>query len=66
MSDTLLVDSSSPQASPAATVSPTEGRVAKTMSPSWSAAYSVMPIRTVLPLPLRTHSCSDVYFRSSG
>ena len=22
--------------------------------------------RTVLPFPLRTHSCSEVYFRSSG
>ena len=28
------------------------------MSPSCSAAYSVIPTRTVVPLPLRTHSCS--------
>src|SRR5215212_2445119 len=66
MSETLLVDSSSPHASPAATDSPTEGSEAKTMSPSWSAAYSVIPTLTVLPFPLRTHSCSAVYFRSSG
>src|SRR5215218_7572012 len=33
-SETLLVDSSSPQASPAATASPTSGKDTKTMSPS--------------------------------
>src|SRR5215207_3870400 len=66
MSETLLVDSNSPHASPADTLSPTSGKVTKTMSPSCSAAYSVIPTRTLLPFPLRTHSCSVEYFRSSG
>src|SRR4051794_38581302 len=63
---TLLVDSSSPQASPARTVEPTSGSCTYTMSPSWSCAKSVMPTRTGPSSPAFSHSCSAVYFRSSG
>src|SRR5699024_189635 len=55
-SETDLVDSSSPQTSPAVTVSPASGSSAKTTSPSWSAAYAVMPIRT--GSSSLSHSCS--------
>src|SRR5919107_1950463 len=68
MSLTDLVDSSSPQVSPAVTCSPTCGRETYTMSPRASCAKSVMPMRTDPSASpgVRTHSCSLVYFRSSG
>src|SRR3954469_18343361 len=65
MSETLFVDSTSPSGSPARTSVPTSGSVTKTMSPSASCAYAVIPIRTAPPV-VRNHSCSRVYWRSSG
>src|SRR5262249_43512838 len=65
-SETLLVDSTSPMACPDRTFAPTSGRFTNTMSPSASWACSVMPTRTTLLPPTRTHSCSAVYFRFSG
>src|SRR5690349_13679769 len=68
MSLTDLVDSSSPQVSPAVTWSPTCGRETYTMSPRASCAKSVIPTRTEPSVSpgLRTHSCSLVYLRFSG
>src|SRR3954452_1768645 len=66
MSETLFVDSTSPSGWPACTCAPTSGNVTKTMSPSASCAYAVMPILMAPPPPVRSHSCSRVYWRSSG
>src|SRR5687768_5914441 len=69
MSDTLLVDSTSPTDWPWVRSVPTAGSVTKTMSPRASWAYDVMPTRRTVPSPSptwRTHSCSAVYCRSSG
>ena len=51
-SDTDLVDSTSPQVSPASTESPTCGRSANTISPSRSVATDVMPTFTLAPTAL--------------
>ena len=64
-SETLLVDSTSPNGSPLVIYVPTSGNDTYTTSPSDSWAKSVIPIRTVEP-EMRAHSCSAVYFRSSG
>jgi hypothetical protein len=50
-----LVDSTSLTVAPRATAVPTSGIWTKTMSPSASCAYSVMPIRAREPSSL-THS----------
>ena len=60
MSDTLFVDSTSPQGCPSTTSAPTAGRVTKTMSPNASCAWSVMPKRTTPSEVGSTHSCSRV------
>src|SRR4051794_1381736 len=50
---------------PATTSVPASGNCTNTTSPRLSCAKSVMPIRATSPVT-RTHSCSAVYFRSSG
>ena len=58
-SSAVLVDSGSPQASPATTSLPTVGSSTRTTSPRSAAAAAVMPMRAVAPpSPERTHSCS--------
>src|SRR5439155_4647483 len=64
-SETDLVDSTSPKASPARTSVPTSGTSTYTTSPKASWAKSVIPTRNRAPSCL-THSCSLVYRRSSG
>src|SRR6266542_1109605 len=65
MSDTDLVDSTSPSAPPASRDVPGSGSWTNTPSPRASWAKSVMPTRT-LPSSRRAHSWSLVYLRSSG
>src|SRR6056297_2100042 len=65
MSDTALTDSTTPKALPASRISPSSGSSTKTTSPSWSWAKSVIPIVTISS-STKTHSCSSVYFSSSG
>src|SRR4051812_5739557 len=65
MSDTDLVDSTSPRAPPAWSDAPSSGSWTNTTSPRASWAKSVMPTRT-LPSSMRAHSWSLVYRRSSG
>src|SRR5690606_10061298 len=67
MSETLLVDSTSPIACPTSTSASTSGSETNTMSPNASCAYWVMPTRTTpSSFGVVTHSWSDVYFSSSG
>src|SRR4051812_28047345 len=65
MSDTDLVDSTSPRAPPASRDAPSSGSWTKTTSPRASWAKSVMPTR-IFPSSRRAHSWSFVYRRSSG
>src|SRR5437764_5703203 len=65
MSDTDLVDSTSPSAPPVSSDVPRSGSWTNTTSPRASWAKSVIPIRT-LPSSSRAHSWSFVYRRSSG
>src|SRR6185369_17227640 len=66
MSEAAFTDSTTPTASPAFTLRPGLGGSTKTMSPSCSWAWSVIPMLTV-PSPSRfTHSCDSVYRRSCG
>src|SRR5680860_786940 len=64
-SDTLLVDSTSPKGWPFSTRVPAAGRSTYTTSPRESWAYWVIPTVS-RPPSARIHSCSSVYFRSSG
>src|SRR5699024_12431966 len=69
MSDTDLVDSISPNGSPASIPSPTSGSSTNTISPRASAAKWVMPTRTTSPSVMSvvlTHSCSSDYRQSVG
>src|SRR3954451_10259964 len=70
MSETDLVDSTSPMGVPGPTSSPTSGSWTKTMSPRASWAWSVIPTRTTVAVPsvpcTSAHSCWSVYRRSSG
>src|ERR1700730_4002536 len=52
--------------SPAVTALPSSWTSKKTMSPSASCAWSVMPTVSVPSASVRTHSCDSVYFRSAG
>src|SRR5207248_385541 len=65
MSDTDLVDSTSPRDPPASSEAPSSGSWTNTTSPRASWAKSVIPTRT-LPSSRRAHSWSLVYRRSSG
>jgi hypothetical protein len=62
---TDLVDSTSPQGSPAVTLVPGAGMDTYTTSPSAFCAWSVMPTVAVDP-SMAVHSCSAVYCSSSG
>ncbi|MCY1459058.1 hypothetical protein D9M71_764980 [compost metagenome] len=66
MSEAAFTDSTTASASPAPTDLPTSGSSRKTMSPSASCAWSVMPMVSVPSASTRTHSCDSVYLRSAG
>src|SRR5512139_2284724 len=66
MSEAALTDSTTAHSSPALTWRPASGRSRKTMSPSASWAWSVMPTVTVPSASSFTHSWDLVYFRSAG
>src|SRR5687768_15986290 len=62
---TALTDSTTPNGFASSRARPVSGNSTKTMSPSWSAAYWVIP--TVASSPsTRIHSWSRVYRRSLG
>src|SRR3954452_4156916 len=65
MSETDLVDSTSPHGSPAVTSVPAAGTETYTTSPRACWAKSVIPTDAVVP-SMATHSCSAVYIRFSG
>src|SRR6185503_11400540 len=66
MSEAAFTDSTTPTASPKVTLRPGFGASTKTMSPSCSWAWSVMPTLTVPSASRFTHSCDSVYRRSCG
>src|SRR6185436_6678115 len=66
MSDAAFTDSTTPTASPAFTLRPGFGGSTKTMSPSCSWAWSVMPTLTVPSASRFTHSWDSVYRSSFG
>src|SRR5688572_4825389 len=65
-SEAALTDSTTAQASPAASFLPASGTSTKTRSPSASCAWSVMPTSTLPSGNARIHSCFFVYLRSAG
>src|ERR1700755_1796999 len=66
MSEAAFTDSMTATVSPALTVLPISWTSKKTMSPSASCAWSVIPTVSVPSASVRTHSCDSVYFRSAG
>src|SRR5258706_13839318 len=66
MSEAASTDSTPPPASPTVTLRPGFGASTKTMSPSCSWAWSVIPTLTVPSASRFTHSCDSVYRRSCG
>jgi hypothetical protein len=66
MSEAAFTDSTTAHSSPALTVRPTAGSSRKTMSPSASWAWSVMPMVTLPSASSRAHSWEAAYFRLSG
>src|SRR5258706_14492340 len=66
MSEAASTDSTPPPASPTVTLRPGFGASTKTMSPSCSWAWSVIPTLTVPSASCFTHSCDSVYRRSCG